>query len=376
MSILIKEVAGTADLKKFVQFYTKLYIDNKQVAFPMHMDELSTLSKDKNPAHRFCRCQYWLAYCNTRIVGRIAAIINTKEQEKEKMRIGRFGWFDFVDDHEVSRALMNTAITWLKENGVVKVQGPKGFTDMDRQGLLIEGHEEQSTMATLYNFPYYEAHFAELKMEKAVDWIEFELNTEENATKKINLLAQRVRQQCNLESVNISSSKQLKKLAPEIFQLINESYRDLYGYIPLTKEQITYYTKNYLSFVNLNIISVIADTSGRIAGVGVAMPSFTRALQKAKGKLFPFGALHMYKAFKKNDTLDLYLIAVDAKYRKRGATALIMSDIINGAVKIGIHRAETNIELEDNLHIQEMWRFFPHRQHKRRRCYIKTISND
>ncbi|MBI9065586.1 MAG: hypothetical protein JEZ14_26620 [Marinilabiliaceae bacterium] len=376
MSMFIKEVTGKSDLKKFIGFYSLLYRHNKQLAMPLHMDELSTLSQDKNPAHQFCQCKYWLAYRNKQIVGRIAAIINTKEQEKEGKAIGRFGWFDFVNDPKISKALLQTAASWLKTNGVVKAQGPMGFTDMDRQGLLIEGHDEQGTMATLYNYPYYEAHFTALKMEKAVDWIEFELNTGETGQKKLNLLAQRVRQQNKLQSVNITSSRQLKKLAPAIFQLINESYQDLYGYIPLTEEQIAYYTKNYLSFVNFKLISVVTDAAGQVVGAGIAMPSFTRALQKAKGKLFPLGAIQMYKALKKNDKLDLYLIAVDAKYQKKGATAIIMSDIINGAIEEGIHQAETNIELEDNQHIQAMWRFFPHRQHKRRRCYVKTISND
>ncbi len=374
MSIRIKEVENSKELNQFIVFYTKLYKKNKQIAFPLHLDEKHTLKSNKNPAHQFCHCNYWLAYRDNKVVGRIAAIINNKEQEKQKMKIGRFGWFDFEDDKQISSELMKTALAWLKQNEIDKVHGPMGFTDMDRQGLLIKGFERKGTMATLYNYSYYEQHMINLEFEKSTDWVEYELETSEQATKKMTLLSQRVAQKNKLFSLKPKSTKELKSKSHEIFSLINESYKGLYGYIALNKEQIDYYTRTYLSFVNLNLISLIGDETGKIIGVGIAMPSFTRALQKAKGNLFPRGLYPMMKALRKNDRLDLYLIAVKKEYQNKGANALIMSDIMNGALKLDINIAESNIELEDNKQVQSMWRFLPHEQHKRRRCYIKDLN--
>jgi hypothetical protein len=372
MCIEIREVKTNKELKRFIRFFTSLYQTNEQVAFPLHFDELHTLG-EKNPANDFCNKKFWLAYKDKQIVGRIAAIINTKEQEKFNVKIGRFGWFDFIDDFEVSKTLMETATNWLQENSIEKLHGPMGFTDMDRQGLLIEGFENEGTMATQYNYPYYEEHLKRLKFEKSTDWIEFELKPNDSIAKKMELLAERCKDRNKLTSIKPKGAKELKKIAPEIFKLINETYKDLYGYIPLTDKQINYYTKAYLSFVNLNLISLVGDENGKLIGVGIAMPSFTKALQKAKGKLFPFGALHMLKAVKKNTRVDLYLIAVDEKYQSKGANAIIMSDIINGAARMGIYTAESNIELEDNKKVQSMWKYIPHRQHKRRRCFTKQL---
>ena len=376
MPLVIKEVKSNSGLNKFIRFYTKLYKDNDQVAFPLHMDELKTLRHDKNPAHQFCKCKYWMAYRGDKMVGRIAAIINSKEQEKQGEKIGRFGWFDFEDDLSVSNKLMETALIWLKQNSVVKVHGPMGFTDMDRQGLLLKGFQRKGTMATIYNYPYYEKHLLNLGFEKSADWVEYELRTDEDIASKMNNLAQRCKDRNNLTSLKAKSIKRVKEMAPDIFKLINESYKDLYGYIPLTSEQMDYYTKSYLSFINLNLISLVVDEDEKLVGVGISMPSFTQALQKAKGKLFPMGAIHMLKALKRNDRLDLYLITVDPQYQNKGANAIIMSDIMNGAAKLGINLAESNIELEDNKQVQSMWRFIPHEQHKRRRCYIKNIDHE
>ncbi len=376
MSIEIREVKTSSDLKKFITFYTDLYRQNTQVAFPLHMDELKTLERGKNPAHQFCECNYWLAYRNNKIVGRIAAIINTKEQEKQGEKIGRFGWFDFEDDFSVSSKLMQTALTWLEQHSIEKVHGPMGFTDMDRQGLLLKGFDRKGTMATTYNFDYYEKHIEKLDFEKSTDWIEYELKHNQAIATKMEALAERCKDRNKIVSLKLKSRKEVKKMAHEIFTLINHCYKDLYGYIPLTDAQIAFYTENYLSFVNLDLISLVADEDGKLIGVGISLPSFTNALQKAKGKLFPFGAFHMLKALKKNDCVDLYLIAVDPQYQSKGANAVIMSDIISGSLKFGAKRAESNIELEDNKQVQSMWRFIPNEQHKRRRCYIKTIKNE
>ncbi|RKE03359.1 hypothetical protein [Marinifilum flexuosum] len=373
MSLEIREVKTISELKQFIRFYTNLYKNNKQVAFPIHLDESHTLKKSKNPALAFCKSKYWLAYQNNQVVGRIAAIINRKEQEKLDQKIGRFGWFDFTDDLQVSAALMKTAIEWLKQHDTEVLHGPMGFTDMDRQGLLIEGFDCEGTLATLYNYPYYQRHIENLAFEKSTDWVEYEIQTNDAIAGKMESLAQRCKERNKLVSIKPKGSREVKKIAPAIFKLINECYKDLYGFIPLSKEQMDYYTKSYLSFINMNLISLVGDETGKLIGVGIAMPSFTKALQKAKGKLFPFGALHLLKAVNKNDRVDLYLIAVDEQYQNKGVNAIIMSDIISGAARMGIYNAESNIELEDNKKVQAMWRFTPNRQHKRRRCYTKQL---
>jgi hypothetical protein len=336
------------------------------------MDELKTLSPN-NPALNFCHFKCWLAYKGDIIVGRIAAIINPGEQKVTNSRIARFGWYDFIDDYKVSSALMETACQWLKQQGTCQVHGPMGFTDMDRQGLLIEGHHLAGTMATNYNFAYYQLHLEKLKFAKSTDWVEFLIYPDKEVTQRIGKLAQRCQKMHQLTSLKFSSHKLLKARAKEIFQLINDSYSDLYGYIPLNKEQIDYYTTNYLSFVNLKLISVVTNEANKIIGVGISMPSFTKALQKAKGKLSPVTLFNLFKSLKTNDCADLYLIAIDREYQGKGVNSIIMNDITTGAMEIGVKKAETNIELEDNKHVQKMWRFFNGEQHKRRRCYIKEL---
>ncbi|QZT36808.1 GNAT family N-acetyltransferase [Halosquirtibacter xylanolyticus] len=373
MSITIKEVESKKEMKQFVKFFTKLYYDNKFVAFPLHFDEMKTLGED-NPALRFCQLKCWLAFKEGEIVGRIAAIINSKEQKATQINIGRFGLFDFIDDKSVSSALMKKATEWLKENGVATVHGPMGFTDMDRQGLLIEGYECPGTMATNYNFNYYQTHIEALAFKKSTDWIEFFLHTDDKSLQRIKKLSERCKKINNIKSIEFKSRKEVKKRAYEIFQLVNRSYSELYGFIELDDAQIEYYTEAYLSFVNLKMISVVVDQDDRIIGMGVSMPSFTKALQKAKGKLFPYGAIAMLQALRKNDLCDLYLIAIDKEYQGKGVNAIIMNDISNGAKELGINKAETNIELEDNTKVHQMWKFFKGEQHKRRRCYIKNLS--
>jgi GNAT superfamily N-acetyltransferase len=374
MSIAVREVKTKKELKLFIRFYTELYKDNLQVAFPMHIDEYNTLSQDKNPAFIHCKAKYWLAYEGTKIVGRIAAIINPKEQQKINEKIGRFGWFDFVDRYDVSSALIEMAEKWMLQKGVSKIHGPLGFSDLDRQGALIKGFDRPGTMATQYNYPYYAVHLEKLGFRKSTDWIEYELHTNGAKAELLQQIAARISKVSKCKSVKAKSRKEIKKYAPELFDIINESYADLYGCTELSQAQKKFYTDAYLNFVNLDLISLVADENGKLVGIGVSMPSFTKALQRMKGKLFPFGFLRMLKALKKNDRIDLYLIAVRKHVQGTGVNAIIMNDIVQGALKMGIKHAETNINLEDNHRILDMWRFFPSIQHKRRRCYIKDIQ--
>ncbi|WP_419214109.1 GTP cyclohydrolase [Maribacter sp. X9] len=374
MSIRIKKiVGGKKDLRAFIHFYNKLYGSNPQVAFPLEFDELSTLTKGKNPAHDICESSYWLAYRNNKVVGRIAAIINPIEQEKSTESIGRFGFFDFENDHEVSKVLMHTALNWLKRKGVKTVHGPLGFTDLDRQGMLIYGFDREGTMATNYNHEYYIDHIEKLGFKKSVDWIEYRFEIESDVPEKIQKISRFAQKRYGVKPLKAKSKKELKRYVPDMFNLINDSYKDIYGYTNLTKEQIDYYGKNYIGFVKKELVSLVLDKENKLVGIGITMPSFTKALQKARGRLLPFGWYHMLRSLNKNDTMDMYLIAVDTNYFDKGVAAVIIDEIYRSAIDFGIKKVETNIELEDNHRVQSMWKYFNAEQHKRRRCYIKNI---
>ncbi len=373
MSITIKHVETKKDLKSFIRFYNSLYNNNPFFAPPLEFDEVSTLSKGKNPAHEICDSKYWLAYKDNKVVGRIAAIINNTELKNSDKKIARFGFFDFIDDLEVSKTLMDTAIDWLKEKSIEAVHGPFGFTDLDRQGMLVDGFDEKSTMATIYNHKYYNNHIEKLGFEKSTDWIEYVFKFEEEPPAKIQKISQFAQKRYQVRPLKAKSKKELKKYIPDMFNLINDSYQDLYGYTNLTKEQVEYYGKNYIGFVKKELVSLILDKNDKLIGIGITMPSFTDALQKAKGSLLPFGWYHMLRAMKVNDTLDLYLVAVDKEYQDKGIAVVMIDELYKSAVKLGFKEVETNIELEDNHKVQSMWKFFNPRQHKRRRCYIKSI---
>lgn len=373
MHIEVKQVKRKSDMRRFIRFYTNLYKNNSCVAFPPHLDESDTLNKQKNPAMAHCSAEYWIAYSNGKVVGRIAAIINYLECIKLNKSIGRIGWFDFIDDKSVSEALINRATEWLKSNNIDTVHGPLGFTDLDKQGSLIDGFNEQGTYATNYNFEYYKDHYENIGFTKSTDWVEFELKISDQGLNKMNRISEFVKHKYNVHAIEAKSKSAIKDYAPGIFQLMNECYKDLYGYIPLNTDQMEKYTKMFIGLINPELIGLVADSNNKLIGFGISMPSFTEAARKARGKLIPTGWIHFLKALKKNDTLDLYLLAVAPGYQNKGVNSIIMSQIVNNAIKFGITKAETNIELEDNSKVQDMWKFFDSRMHKRRRCYIKSI---
>jgi len=368
--IQIKQVTSQKELKAFIKFNLQLYKDNTFCAPPLLFDEVKTLDKTKNPAFVFCESMYWVAMENNKIVGRIAAIISQNEPDKN---YGRIGFMDFVDHYDVSKMLLETASNWLKSKGKSKIHGPLGFTDLDRQGLLIEGFEEEGTMATIYNYPYYQNHFEAMGFTKSTDWVEYQLDIRKPFPPKLERLTEFIRNHYQVSTVKLNRKKDLDPYIKSVFKLINESYSELYGFTQLSDKQIEFYAKNYLGFVNLDLISLIQNKEGKLIGVGICLPSFTKALQKAKGHLFPIGWFYMLKALKKNETLDLYLIAIDKEWQNKGINALMMESVYKNAQQFGIKYVETNIELEDNKKVQSMWKYFDKKQHKRRRCYSKSI---
>jgi len=373
MNILIKEVKTKKELRKFVAFPYKLYKGNKYWIPPLKNDEFNILDKEKNPAFNFCDVKLWLAYENEEVVGRIAGIINYRYIEKWENKYARFGWIDFVDDENVSKALLETMEKWAKENGMEAVHGPLGFTDLDREGMLIEGFEELGTIATIYNYPYYSKHLEKYGYSKDVDWIEFEVRVPEKVPEKIERIANIVKKKYKLSALKTKSSKDLKPYTKEIFKVLNDAFEHLYGFVPLTEKQIENYIKQYIGIIPHKYISIILDESGKIAAFGITMPSLSKAFQKAKGRLLPFGSIHVLKALKHNNLVDLYLVAVRPDFQGKGINTLLFKDLIQTYIEHKIEKAETNIELENNTKVQAQWKFFDRRQHKRRRCFIKHI---
>jgi len=374
MSVSIREVSSKKDLKKFIWFGINLYKDCKFAAPPLFMDDLLNLSKGKNPALDFCDTAYFIAYKDNKIVGRIAAIINPVANETWNQKNARFGWVDFIDDLDVSKALFDTATAWANNKGMTAIHGPLGFTDLDHEGTLIEGFDKLGTLATIYNYPYYPKHFEQYGFVKDVDYNEYLITVPEVFPEKYFRIAEIVKQKYNLTSKHFKKRKQVvDKYGLKIFELLNLCYQDLYGFTKLNQNQIDFYIKLYFSFFRLDTVSIVVDQKDDVIALGIAMPSFTKALQKAKGNLFPFGWYYMLKALNKNDVVDLYLMAVHPDYQNKGVNSVMFADIMPNSAKNGYKFAESNPELETNTKMSSQWGTFEHVNHKRRRVYIKKL---
>lgn len=374
MSLNLKVVSSKKDLKNFISFPYDLYRDNKYFIPPLRFDEKKTLNKKDNPAFDFCESKYWLVYKDNRIVGRIAGIINSKFNEKFNKKEARFGWVDFEDDDSISSMLFETVEKWAVEKGMTSMHGPLGFTDMDGEGMLIEGYDEVSTLGSIYNYPYYRTHIEKLDYQKDIDWIEFNVRIIRDTPEKIARIAQIALQRNKLHVPVFKKAKDMLPYARDIFYLINETYKDLYGFVELTDRQIDCYVKQYFSFIRPEYLPLVLDENNKLAAFGITMPSLNKALQKIDGKLFPFGFLRILKEMKKSDSLDLYLTAVRTDLQNKGVNALLIDQINKVCIKNGIKYVETNRELESNEKVQAQWKLYDARQHKRRRCYKKALS--
>lgn len=375
--IEIKEIPLVpSQLRKFTQLQVDMYEDNPYYVPPLITDDIDTLNPKKNPAFDFCEARCFIAYKNGRPVGRVAGIINNLVNEKTGSRDVRFGFIDFTDEIEVSRALLDTVEKWGKEKGMNRIIGPLGFTDMDHEGMLIEGFDQLGTMATIYNYSYYPEHMHALGFEKDTDWVEYLVDVPDGIPEKHNRISEIVKKKFGLRVAKFTSKKAIKeKYGRAIFELINEAYEDLYQYSPLTDRQIDYYINIYLGLLDLSLVSLIVDKDDKLVGVGISMPSMSRALQKSRGKMFPFGWYHLLKGLKgKNDRVDLLLVAVKPEYQGKGVNALLFQDLIPSYIAHGYKWAESNVELEANSKVQNQWDAFTHRQHRRRRCYAKEIE--
>ena len=376
MAIEIKEIKPTRkEIKKFSMFSTNMYKDNKYYVPDLLMDNLDTFNPAKNPASEFCDSKLFMAYRDGKAVGRVAGIINRVVNEKCNEKNVRFGFIDFVDDEEVSAALMAAVEDWGRSQGMDHIVGPLGFTDMDPEGMLVEGFDQLGTMATIYNHPYYPRHIEKLGFERETDWVEFKIAIPESIPDKMVRICEIVKKKYNVHNIKYTSSKALvKDYGQAIFRLINEAYSQLYGYSPLTPRQIDHYISMYLPVLRLENVSLIVDADNTLIGVGIAMPSMSKALQRSRGKLFPFGWYHLLKGLKgKNDVVDLLLVAIKPEYQSKGVNSLLFNDLIPCFRKNGYKYAESNPELDDNQRVQLQWQYFETTQHKRRRAYKKAL---
>ncbi len=382
-NLVVKEVTNLRDLRAFIRFPNKLYRGNPYWVPALFMDDYQTFRRDKNPAFDYCDARYWLAYRGGEIVGRIAAIYNRAHIEKWRQPYLRFGWVDFVDDPAVSAALFAQVEMWAREKGVVAVHGPLGFTDLDREGMLVEGFEELGTMATFYNYPYYPVHLERLGYAKDIDWVEYELTLPPQPDATIARIADLAKRRYKLRLLQVRHKKELLRprtekglpsYARELFDVLNDEYEHLYGVVPLTERQIEYYIKLYFGLISLEFVPLVVDENDRLVAFGITMPSLSRALQKCAGRLFPFGFIHLLRALQKGDRADLYLVAVRSEYQGKGINAILMDAMYYVFARRGIVKVESNPELETNQNVQGQWKYYEKRQHKRRRCFIKYLS--
>lgn len=373
MSVEIKKVTTRSELKKFIRFNYELYKGNPYSVPDLYDDMLGTFSPERNAAFEFCEADYFLAYRDGKIVGRVAAIINRRANERWDKRAVRFGWIDFIDDTEVSEALIRTVKDWGRERGMTDIEGPLGFTDMDAEGMLIEGFDQLSTMATIYNYPYYPAHMERLGLRKDTDWVEMKIYIPDAIPEKHRRISELIARRYNLHTRKLTSKREIRRtgVAHDIFRLINDAYEPLFGYSRMTERQIDQYVKMYVPVLDLRMVSIVENEQNEIVAVGISMASLSRALQKAKGKLLPFGWFYLLKAlfWKRPKVLDLLLVAVRPDYQGKGVNALLFTDLIPVYQQLGFEYAESNPELEQNDKVQNQWQYFHTEQHKRRRCF-------
>ncbi|WOZ84304.1 N-acetyltransferase [Segatella copri] len=383
MSLIeIKKVESKKDLKTFIDFHYDLYEGNEYDVPNLFSDEMNTLSKDKNAAFEFCEAEYYLAYKDGKLAGRVAAIINHKANNKWGKKSVRFGWIDFIDDREVSKALLDAVEKYGREKGMEDVVGPLGFTDMDPEGMLVWGFDQLGTMPTIYNYAYYPEHIEALEgFEVDNKYVEFKIMVPDEVPEKYAKIAMMIEKRYNLHVRKLTKKDVFQGgMGQKIFDLINDTYKDLYGYSELSQKQIDQLIKSYLGFLDFNLITCIEDwTDGehKLIGVGITMPSLAHALRKCRrGRLLPFGWFHVLRAIKQHKTniVDLLLIGILPEYRAKGANALLFADLIPWYQKYGIEWGETQVELETNAGVQGQWGALTPVMHKRRKCYKKIIK--
>ena len=372
-TVSLIEVKTARDLKNFIDFPMQLYKHNKNYVPSLINDEKNVWNPKENPALAYSDAKQFLAYKDEKIVGRVADILNHKEEKELGISKVRFGWLDFINDFEVSEALINAVITFAKEKNIKKIEGPMGFTNLDKAGMLIMGFDKLATMIGLYNFEYYSEHLEKLGLVKEKEWVEYEMDFPTVLSEKVKKFSDLVAQKYKLKVLDFKNKKEIIPYIEPMFKLLDQTYNTLSTYTPITDEQIKTYKEKYFPFIDKNYIICVEDENHNLVSFAVTMPSYSKALQKSKGKLFPFGWWHFLQAGKKNDRANFYLIGIHPEYQRRGVTAIIFKEIFVRFNKMGIKFAETNPELEENKGVQALWQDYNPTNHKRRRTYSKEL---
>ncbi len=371
--IEVKKISSKSDVKKFVQFQMELYKGNDYFVPPIIKDELNIFDPEVNQVFKNADCWLFLAYKNGEIVGRVAALVNYIELEEQKKLKMRFGWLDMIDDIEVTKALLAEVAKIGREKNLEYMEGPVGFSNMDKAGMLIKGFDELSTMITWYNFPYYKEHLEELDFKKSAEWVEFKFVPPSPIPERFNKFADLISNRYKLRTLKFKSIKEVAPYVNDMFELLNQTYSKLITYVPIQQYQIDLYKEKYLPFINPDYLECVVDENGKLVAFAITMPSFSKALQKAKGKLFPLGFIHLLRAKKKNNRAAFYLIGIHPDLQGKGVTAMMFRNVTRNFMDKGITLCETNPELEDNIAVQALWKDYDPILHKRRRTYRKEL---
>lgn len=376
MSVDIRLVETKRELKTFIKLPFEIYKGDPNWVPPLIMDEIETFNPGKNPAYEHAEARLFLAYKDGKAVGRITGILSHAANDKYKTKNLRFGWFDTINDYEVARSLLLEVEEWGKELGMETMTGPHGFSDLDPEGMLVEGFDQLPTISVYYNFPYYPEFVEKYGFEKEIDYLEFHsiCPQETGIPPKLLRLGERIKERSGIKVHKFKSKRELKKRTVDLFHLLNEAFEEIYGSVPLSEKQIKYYVQKYFSFVDKDLIQLAVDEKDEAVGFMIAMPSLSKGFQKAKGRLFPFGWFHILRSLRNYEVLDFYLAGVKKSYRGQGVDLLMVLEVLQAALKKGVKYAESNPELETNKKIHAQWKYFNPTQHKRRRIYRKDIA--
>lgn len=374
--IEIIEVTSRQQYRAFFQFPFDLYRNCPQWVPTITKEEMDIFDPQKNAVFEHAVARLFLAKRKGKIVGRIAAMINWVEVEKLQKTKVRFGWYDTIDDLEVSQKLIETVEAVAIAEGMTYIEGPMGFSNMDKAGLLVHGYEHMNTMITWYHYPYQKTHLERLGLKKQSEWIEFKIDIYDakDSPEKVKKFARVIKARYKLKTLAFKTTKDVEPHVDKMFELLNQTYNKLQSFVPIQQHQIEVYKKKYLPYVHPDFIKCVVDENDEMIGFAITMPSFTKALKRINGKMFPFGFYHLWRTLRKNNRASFYLIGIKESYQSKGVTAIIFQDIQEMFNKRGITEVETNPELEENKAIQSMWKNYKHELHKRRRTYRKDIS--
>jgi len=373
MSLNIKELQTKCDYKKFVELPFEIYKNSENWVPPLKKDELKSLQPEFNPAFEFCDAKFWIVLKDDKCVGRIGAIINRTHNEMNNSKIGRFAKCEFIDDLSVSKLLFETAEKWIKEKGMEQVMGPLGFSNLDTQGLLIEGHDYLPSIASTYHLPYYKEHIEKLGYDKEIDWVEFQLFLGKEIPAKAIKLSDMIKKRYNLKVIHFKTRAEAEVYADKIFNVLNQAFAKLFSVVPFNDKMIKFLSEKYFSILNPKFIKVVENDKNEVVGFIVGLPSLSKAMQKANGKLFPFGFLHIMKALKNPDVVDLLLTGILPEMQAMGVSALLITELQQVMIDHKVKHVETTGIFETNHDAINHWKNYENNQHKRRRCFKKAL---